>query len=301
MAFEPEIVTVKADYVVKYGNKILLVDTTAGPIRLTMPPVGNGAGQADQGYEVDIKDFKYMAGTNPITIVPDTMNKLENTSSYIINKNGGFVIAKSDGVSNWFGMGDNAFAGLGSMSTQNSTNVSVTGGNISSVTFTAKDDVFTLQDNVDSTKQVKFELSGITTASTVTLTAPNKSGTLALTSDIGSRTFTTPTRALNTAFQISTTKDTLASYSVNITVAALLLAGASGTVTLEYADNSGMTTNLVTVANCTNSTSGVLSITNTNTANLSTIIPAGKFVRLRTTNNVGTPTYAIVAQSEVLL
>lgn len=41
-------------------------------------------------------------------------------------------------------------------------------------------------DNSDDTKRVALDLSGITTATTRTWTAPNKSGTLAMTSDLGS-------------------------------------------------------------------------------------------------------------------
>lgn len=43
------------------------------------------------------------------------------------------------------------------------------------------DDVFTLQDNLDSTKQLQFQLSGLTAAQTVTWTVPASSGTLMLT------------------------------------------------------------------------------------------------------------------------
>jgi len=46
------------------------------------------------------------------------------------------------------------------------------------------DNTFTIGDNSDSTKKVAFECSGITTATTRTLTVPNNSGTIALTSDI---------------------------------------------------------------------------------------------------------------------
>lgn len=48
-------------------------------------------------------------------------------------------------------------------------------------TVTASDSSFTLQDNGDATKQMQFELSGITTGNTRTLTVPDASGTLVLT------------------------------------------------------------------------------------------------------------------------
>lgn len=47
------------------------------------------------------------------------------------------------------------------------------------------DDVFRVQDNADATKQLAFEVSGVTTATTRTLTVPDASGTIALTSDLG--------------------------------------------------------------------------------------------------------------------
>lgn len=58
-------------------------------------------------------------------------------------------------------------------------------------TITLKDTLFTLQDDGDATKQVKFQLSGITTGNTRTLTVPNASVTLA--SLTGTETFTNKT------------------------------------------------------------------------------------------------------------
>ncbi|HMZ92935.1 MAG TPA: hypothetical protein PLD56_00290 [Chitinophagales bacterium] len=55
-------------------------------------------------------------------------------------------------------------------------------GNTNAITI--KDNSFSLQDDGDTTKQAVFQLSGITTATTRTLTVPNASGTLALTSDL---------------------------------------------------------------------------------------------------------------------
>lgn len=58
-------------------------------------------------------------------------------------------------------------------------------------TITVKDTLFTLQDNADTTKQVKFELSSIGTATTRTFTFPNASGTFV--TDSSTNTFTNKT------------------------------------------------------------------------------------------------------------
>lgn len=50
-------------------------------------------------------------------------------------------------------------------------------------TVTLKDTLFTLQDDVDTTKQLQFQISPITTGTTRTLSAPDASGTIALTSN----------------------------------------------------------------------------------------------------------------------
>jgi hypothetical protein len=49
---------------------------------------------------------------------------------------------------------------------------------------TFKDTTFSLIDNTDATKKIALELSGITTATTRTLTVADKNGTIALTSDL---------------------------------------------------------------------------------------------------------------------
>lgn len=59
-------------------------------------------------------------------------------------------------------------------SSQNMTNKTLDNTN----TVTLKDTLFTLQDDSDMTKQAKFQLSGITTATTRTYTLPNTSSTL---------------------------------------------------------------------------------------------------------------------------
>lgn len=58
---------------------------------------------------------------------------------------------------------------------------------------TLTDNVTWFQDNTDNTKKLQFELSSIATGTTRTLTAPNASGTIALTSDIGNGTLSIST------------------------------------------------------------------------------------------------------------
>jgi trimeric autotransporter adhesin len=74
--------------------------------------------------------------------------------------------------------------GLGSMATQDAANVNITGGTISGVTLTNLDSTTTFVDNADSTKKLAFEVSGVSTGTTRTLTVPNASGTIALLSDL---------------------------------------------------------------------------------------------------------------------
>ena len=96
-----------------------------------------------------------------------------------------------DPAADWFGMdrtsqnetqriNRNTMLGItgspvGTSDTQNLTNKTLDNTN----TVTLKDTLFTLQDDGDTTKQAKFQLSGITTATTRTYTLPNASSTLA--------------------------------------------------------------------------------------------------------------------------
>ncbi|CAB4155083.1 hypothetical protein UFOVP653_70 [uncultured Caudovirales phage] len=76
--------------------------------------------------------------------------------------------------------------GLGSIATQDASSVAITGGTITGVAITGIDSSTTIADNADNTKKVAFEVSGITTGTTRTLTVPNASGTIALTADLTS-------------------------------------------------------------------------------------------------------------------
>ncbi len=86
--------------------------------------------------------------------------------------------------------------GLGTISTQNSNNVSITGGTIAGVAITSLDSSTTFQDNADPTKQMQFQLSGISGGTTRTLTVPDASTTLVgtdATQTLTNKTLTSPT------------------------------------------------------------------------------------------------------------
>lgn len=104
-------------------------------------------------------------------------------------------------------------------------------------TVTLKDTLFTLQDDGDTTKQVQFQLSGLTTATTVTLTAPNTSGTLATLSGLAqtftnTTTFSGQTVSVGTATSASTIGIATGATTTGVTKAVNIgTAGASGSTT----------------------------------------------------------------------
>lgn len=80
---------------------------------------------------------------------------------------------------------------VGTSDTQILTNKTIT-----QPVLTVDDDDFTLQDNLDTTKKLQFQLSGITAATTRTLTVPNASTTIVgtdATQTLTNKTLTAPT------------------------------------------------------------------------------------------------------------
>lgn len=119
------------------------------------------------------------------------------------------------------------------------------------------------------------------------------------------RTFNSPSLAINTARQASTTRDALVVASVEIDAALSLVTGAKGTVTLQYADNSAFTLGVKTASIGVNGNTGSLSL-GINTVGSGSgpvvgIIPAGKWYRLATANVTGTPTYGTPVIQEILI
>lgn len=115
---------------------------------------------------------------------------------------------------------------------------------------------------------------------------------------------TYPSRTLNSCFQPSATRSTFVNYSIDINTTSTLASGQTGTVYLETFTDSGCTTGTQEVSRFVNGSTVSLAVAITLTQNVTgTItgyIPAGKYVKLRTQNNTGTPTFTYRSGQEVL-
>jgi hypothetical protein len=119
------------------------------------------------------------------------------------------------------------------------------------------------------------------------------------------RSQSSSSRTLNTIFQVSATRWSIVRYSVDISTTVSLTGSQVGQVILEMATNSAFTTGVQTLQEFSNGNSGTLVVglvlTQLNTACLSGDVPPGNYVRLRTVNVTGTPTFTYQIGQEVLL
>lgn len=130
-----------------------------------------------------ISDLTNMSGSATIDRAVDMLEISDISASTTYKATPNFIL----GISG---------APVGDTDSQSLTNKTL--GNTNTVTL--KDTLFTLQDDGDTSKQAKFQLSGITTATTRTYTLPNASGTLvdlASSQTLTNKTLTSPT--INTA------------------------------------------------------------------------------------------------------
>ena len=138
-----------------------------------------------------------------------------------------------------------------------------------------------------ATKQPKaLDLGGFTIVSGV-LTAPASAA----------RTPTTRTPAFNTPFQPSTTLAVAVKYTLNIATTASIGSGQRGLIYLEQADDSGFTTNVVTLDKFGNGQTYTLAVAIQGVQNIDgsvgfNYVAAGKYLRLRTSNITGSPSYS---------
>lgn len=115
--------------------------------------------------------------------------------------------------------------------------------------------------------------------------------------------YSTPTfSSSTTATKLSVTRESLVAYDYDAALTISLLTGQSVTALLKYADDSGMSTNVVLVSSQQTNISGVLGLSNTQTLKVSGGIPANKFrqVTFTVTGSATAPT-AIKAGQEKLI
>lgn len=112
------------------------------------------------------------------------------------------------------------------------------------------------------------------------------------------------TRTLNTAFQVSATRDALVNYSVQCTITASIAGGQSCDVVLEIATDAAFTAGVQTVGIIGTGQTYTLAVAiqgvQPQTAQVAGYVPAGYYARLRTVNVSGSPTYAYRAGQEIL-
>lgn len=109
-----------------------------------------------------------------------------------------------------------------------------------------------------------------------------------------------------TGFQISSSRDAMADYSVTVVTSATIGGNSSGTVVLEEAaTNSATAGDWVEVARCTNgqsiSLAVILQSVQTFACPMTAMVPAGYYTKIRSINNSGTPTYSYNSGQETLM
>jgi hypothetical protein len=156
---------------------------------------------------------------------------------------------------------------------------------------------------INSTNNTIFLCTGNTYGSQIWIPGTNSAVIATLISS--NRSQSSASRSLNSAFQVSSTRWSTVRYSVDISTTVSLTGGAVGRVILETATNSGFTTGVQELQSFGNGNTGTLVVglvlTQSATACLSGDVPPGNYVRLRTVNITGTPTFNYISGQEVLL
>ncbi len=184
--------------------------------------------------------------------------------------------------------------------TETFTNKTLTSPTINTPTITQVDNQFTLQDDVDNTKQAQFQLSSISAGQTRTYTFPDASGTVVLDGDIslqsaytGGNTITTDatgpfevlgTQAINLGSDANDGAISIGSSTVTgrlITIGSVTagtdvdISGGTGGVNITASGASGMTT-----------TSGVLDLTGEDGVNITSTTSGGVSIDANTAGTV---------------
>lgn len=109
-----------------------------------------------------------------------------------------------------------------------------------------------------------------------------------------------------TGFQVSSTRDSVVTYSTKITTTATIAGGQEGYVVLEIAPtNSATAGDWKEVGRVTNGQALSLALTLQSIQPVSGIlmgiVPAGYYVKIRSVNTTGTPAYSVLSGQEILI
>lgn len=77
-------------------NEVARVNTTGGPVSVTLPPAFN-----NRGLSVIVKDVGGAAAVNVITVLPAGANTIDGGGSAAVSIDRGSLTLVSDGVSEW--------------------------------------------------------------------------------------------------------------------------------------------------------------------------------------------------------
>jgi phage-related tail fiber protein len=173
----------------------------------------------------------------------------------------------------------------------------VSSGTVTSVGLTSSD--FSVSGSPVTTSgsiTANLNTSGVSAGTYSSVTVTNKGIVTAGTA----RSSSAVSVSLNSSSQISTTRDAMVSYSIDISATLSISGGQTGNVFLEISpDNSNWTE----ISRFTNGNTGTLTIglniTQTNTGAVSGYVPAGYYRRLRT-SATGSPTITYRSGQEVL-
>ena len=201
-------------------------------IELHAPPGGvGGVWTSSEGKDVGIRMHYYRGG----------------------DKNAALVLAQDTGYLEWYSEGtETAGVFSGTYGTAKLAGILFAGDGTSQTTAwtgTVSDNVFTLQDNVDPTKQAQFQLSGLATGTTIAYTLPATATTLAGLSISNVWTSTNSFGSLNNSF------GTYAGAATSTTGLSIGAQTGTKTVNIGTGGLSGSTTNIAIGSSVSGATS----------------------------------------------
>ena len=185
-------------------------------------------------------------------------------------------------------------AATGTSTTQIATTAFVNAQIAASGSGSFTDATFEVVDNTDATKKAMFESSGITTATTRTFTFPDKSGTLALTQDVGSLNAVNNTTTSGT-YSVS------ASATITITASHAFSIGQEVRVTFTNTSGSSLTAGNFLITGVTGTTAFTINYGSTVTSGGTVLVERYGMIAVANTTDMSVGTNQIKAVTPKLL